>query len=160
MTKFGGWEFLVQAEVNTGQMIRLPKQVRETVATNHLTKGPSIFWSIEDENRYIVLSASPLEKDAYTNIGVYKIYDIDDVADDGGRIRPPKEISSVWAADPHPGERVFYLTHDRMCRGNKASVYLLSEAQILDLLPGRNDDHRADGMTDSLFGVPGFDQSE
>lgn len=160
MTEFGGWEFLVQARVNNGQMVQLPGQVRETVATDHLTKGPSIFWSVEDENRYIVLSDSPLEKDSYTNIGVYKIYDIDDVTEEGGRIRPPKEISSVWAADPQPGERVFYLTHDRMCRGKKSSVYLLSESQILDLLPGRNDSRHAGGMTDSLFGVPGFDRSE
>jgi len=160
MTEFGGWEFLVQARVNNGQMIRLPRRVRETVATDHLTKGPSIFWSIEEENRYIVLSESPLEKDAYANIGVYKIYDIDEVAAEGGRIRPPKEISAVWAADPQPGERVFYLTHQRMCRGQKSSVYLLSESQVLDLLPGRDDAGRAGAMTDSLFGIPGFDRSE
>ncbi|WP_418282112.1 hypothetical protein [Halorubrum sp. DTA98] len=160
MTEFGGWEFLIQAKVNNGQMIRLPEQVQQTVATNHLTKGPSIFWSIENENRYIVLSESPLEKDSYTNIGVYKIYDIDELDAEAGRIRPPKEISSVWAADPRPGERVFYLTHKQMLRGKKSSAYLLSESQVLDLLPSRNTKSRTEGMTDSLFGVPGFDSSE
>lgn len=157
MDEFRGWEFLIQARVNAGGMIRLPEQVRETVAIDHMTKGPSISWSIEDENRYIVLSDSSLEKDTYTNIGIYKVYDIDDVDEDGGRIRPPKEISAVWAADPQVGERVFYLTHERMCRGKKSSVYLLSESQLLDLLPSRASRGQAQAMTDSLFEVPGFD---
>jgi hypothetical protein len=160
MDEFRGWEFLIQETVNRERMIRLPEQVRETVAVNHLTKGPSICWSIEDENRYIVLSESSLEKDAYTNIGIYKIYDIDDVDEPGGRIRPPKEISSVWAADPQVGERVFYLTHEQMCRGPKPSVYLLSEAQVLDLLPNRASNERTGAITDSLFEVPGFDGPE
>lgn len=160
MDGFRGWDFLIQATVNSGGMIRLPEQVQETVATNHLTKGPAIHWSVENDNRYIVLSEKPLEKDAYTNVGIYKIYDIEDVDESGGRIRPPGEISSVWAADPNPGERVFYLTHRRMRSGTKSSVYLLSEAQILNLLPGRTTNPKASKITESLFEVPGFDSQE
>lgn len=157
MDEFRGWEFLIQATVNSGGMIRLPDQVKETVAIDHLIEGPSIIWSIEDENRYIVLSDAALEKEAYSDIGTYKIYDVDDIDESGGRIRPPKRISSVWAADPQVGERVFYLTHERMCNGKKSSVYLLSEAQMLDLLPNQASQGRARTMTDSLFEVPGFD---
>ena len=160
MDGFRGWDFLIQATVNSGGMIRLPQQVQETVATNHLTKGPAIHWSVENDNRYIVLSEKPLEKDAYTNVGIYKIYDIEDVGETGGRIRPPGEISSVWAADPNPGERVFYLTHRRMRSGTKSSVYLLSEAQVLNLLPSRTTSPQTSRITESLFEVPGFDSQE
>ena len=160
MDGFRGWEFLIQATVNSGGMIRLPEQVRETVATNHLTKGPAIHWSVENDDRYIVLSENPLEKDTYTNVGIYKIYDIEDLDESGGRIRPPGEISSVWAADPNPGERVFYLTHRRMRSGAKSSVYLLSEDQVLDLLPSRANNPQTSAITESLFEVPGFDGRE
>lgn len=160
MDGFRGWEFLIQATVNSGGMIQLPEQVQESVATDHLTKGPAVHWSVENDNRYIVLSEKPLEKDAYTNVGIYKIYDIDGVGESGGRIRPPNEISSVWAADPSPGERVFYLTHRRMRSGAKSSVYLLSEDQILNLLPGQTNNPQANTITESLFEVPGFDSQE
>ncbi len=91
---------------------------------------------------------------------LHKIYDIEDIDESGGRIRPPNEISSVWAADPNPGERVFYLTHRRMRSGAKSSVYLLSESQILNLLPGQTNNPQANTVTESLFEVPGFDSQE
>lgn len=159
MDGFRGWEFLIQEAVTNQEMIRLPELVKNTVATNHLTKGPSIHWSIETENRYIVLSESPLQKEAYTNIGVYKIYGIEDIEDPSGRIRPPREIAEAWAADPEEGERVFYLTHKQMCTGKKKSVYLLSESQLLGLLPDQSQATRQQSAPDSLYDLPAFDSS-
>jgi hypothetical protein len=159
MDEFRSWEFLIQEQVKSGDMIRLPAVVKETVGVDHMLQGPSIFWSIENENRFIVLSQASLEKDAYTNVGIYEIYDIDSLDEDGARIRPPNDIGEVWAADPKPGERVFYLTHERMRQGQKPSVYLLSESQVLSLLPNRTTG-RQQAITDSLFEVPGFGSSD
>jgi len=160
MDEFEGWEFLIQATVNSGHMINLPGSVKNAVGEEHLLEGPVVHWSIEREKRYIVLSDSPLEKATYENLGTFKIYDIESLNEDGGRIRPPKDLSSVWAADPQPGERVFYLTHRRMCRGQKSSAYLLSEDQVLDLLPGQTSENKQGRSTDFLFQVPSFQNTE
>jgi len=158
MSDFRSWAFLIQEQVKKDNRINLPTVVKETVGVDHMLDGPSIFWSIENDNRFIVLSQAPLEKEAYTNVGIYKIFAIDTLDEEGAIIRPPNDISEAWAADPQPGERVFYLAHERMRRGQTPSVYLLSESQVLSLLPNRAAAQQP--ITESLTGVPGFGTSD
>lgn len=152
------WEFLIQQEVKEQQLITLPPPVQRAVATEHLVKGPAVFWNIENDDRYVILSDSPLEQDQYTNLGVFKIFDIDHIDETPGRIRPPAEVTDYWSVSPEPGERVFFLSHERMLYGSKATVYLLSERQILDMLPTnpRNQAYSERSVSDTIFDVPGF----
>lgn len=152
------WEFLIQREIKQGGKISLPDGAKEVVATDHLLKGPVVHWNIDHEQKYAVLSLDPLRNEAYTHIDARKIYGIDSVDEDGGYIRPPEQITDFWPVDLTPDSRIYFLTHQRMIRSDNPSIYLLSEHQLLELLPTKptSMDPGAKSSSDALFEVPGF----
>jgi hypothetical protein len=162
MVEFDTWDFLIQEEVTRSGardsiMIRLPERVKKLVGEEKLTDtGPVVHWNVEREHKYLVLSNSGLRKNQYEAVKQTQIYDIDNLDQEGGRIRPPQGIINAWAGSPESGDRVYYLSHRQMINGEVQSVYLLTEDQILDLLP-RNRNH-AGSTIDSVFEVPGFNQ--
>jgi len=136
-------------------MIPLPEPVKKLVGEEKLTQeGPVVHWNLEREHRYLVLANSGLRRQQYENVKQTKIYDIDTLDEDGGRIRPPSGIVDAWVGDPEAGDRVYYLAHRQMTNGDVKSVYLLTEGQVLNLLP-QNKEH-ARSTVDSVFEVPGF----
>lgn len=162
MESFDRWEFLIQKEVGSGGhrgnvMIPLPEQAKSLVGKKKLTNEIVVHWNVEKKNKYVILSSSGLRDEKYEDVKQSQIYDIDSLEDSGGRIRPPKGITHAWAASPQPGDRVFYLSHQQMINNSVSSVYLLTEEQMLSLLPRNRKNVSA--SIDSVFEVPGFDKS-
>jgi hypothetical protein len=103
-----------------------------------------------------VLSRRPLEAPEYVDVGRYTVYD-------GGenrqrRVRPPERLDDVVRSNFEPESRVVYLAYEGMVAAENPSVYLLSTAQLLALLPDGADRPTAgDGaMTEALLRMPGF----
>lgn len=121
-------------------------------------KGPVIHWNVDHQNEFVVLSEQPLRNNTYSHVGAYKIYGIDEPDAYGGNIRPPERITDFWPVELVPGKRVFFLSHSRMCQSENPSVYLLSESQLLKLLPDRPGTMHQEGQAvpDGLFEVPGL----
>lgn len=160
MPGFDSWKFLIQSEVGTSGhreniMLPLPEEIKEIVGEEKLTEeGPVVHWNLEREQRYLVLADSGLRRDRYEDVKQTQIYDIDALEEDGGRIRPPSGILDAWIGTPEPGDRVYYLSHRQMLNGDVQSVYVLTENQVLDLLPQNK--NQARNTIDSVFEVPGF----
>lgn len=156
------WEFLIQEEVQSENLVPLPEPVKEQVGYEGI-RGPMVWWSREQRHGLIVLSNSPLreEEKPYQNVGNTTIYDIDNLNEDGGRIRPPEGIIEEMSVGE--GDRVFFLMHEQMRRGmgeaeTTGSVYLLPEGMILRFLPsepGSVSEGRSD-FQEGLFEAPAF----
>jgi hypothetical protein len=152
------WTLAVQETVGANRYVPLPPAVREAVAFDHPLDGESVHWNYERHSDYAVLSRRALEAPEYVDVGRYKVYD-------GGenrqrRVRPPERLDDVVRSNFEPESRVVYLAYDEMVDGENPSVYLLSTAQLLALLPdeaGRPTAGEDGGaMTEALLRMPGF----
>jgi len=158
MAQFKQWEFLIQKTVRKAGSrdtvnIPIPEQVKKLVGTENFV-GPGVYWSLRKDNQSIILSNKPLSRDKYQSGIRSKIYDIDNLNEQGGRIRPPKDVADKWRSVPKSDDRVYFLAHERMLSGDIISTHLLTEEQILDLL--KNNPDRAPRTVDSAFEVPAF----
>jgi hypothetical protein len=151
------WTLAAQETVGANRYVPLPPTIRETVAFEHPLDGESVHWNYERHSDYVVLSERPLEAPEYVDVGRYKVYD-------GGenrqrRVRPPERLDEVVRSNFEPDSRVVYLAYAEMVEAENPSVYLLSTAQLLALLPDEaggptpGDDG---AMTEALLRMPGF----
>jgi hypothetical protein len=150
------WTLAVQESVGANRYVPLPPEVRGVVAFEHPLDGESVHWNYERHSDYAVLSRRPLEAPEYVDVGRYAVYD-------GGenrqrRVRPPERLDDVVRSNFEPESRVVYLAYEGMVAAENPSVYLLSTAQLLALLPDEADRPTAgDGaMTEALLRMPGF----
>lgn len=160
--EFRNWEFLIQSVVREDNKIKVPTRVLDIVATDHMMYGPSIYWNLQNSDRYIILSQAPLQDESYETIGSFQIYEMQAMSADTGRIRPPKDVEEYWSVTPTPGDRVFFLSHQKMCQGETPSVYLLSEEQVLSLLPNQTRQAGAtnEPFSDTIFEVPALHEND
>lgn len=154
------WEFLIQETVGEDNLIRLPRPVKKSVGTNHAIKGASIFWNINKASNHLVFSERELQKDQYIPVGRYEIYGIESLSEDGGRIRVPsnERFNELWEPEPRSGDRMFFLAHKAMQSNENSSAFLLTERQLLGILPRQPITENAGrGATPKgVFSIPGF----
>lgn len=150
------WRFAIQETVGQNRYIPLPAAVRDAVASEHPLDGECVYWNYESHSNFAVLSRRPLSESSYVDVGRYKVYD---TGADGGeaRIRPPDALGTVVRSGFLPEGRVTYLAHDGML-GEEPAAYLLSEAQLLRLLPDATGSSAAsaDDIAAALLRTPGF----
>jgi len=150
------WRFAIQETVGQNRYIPLPGPVRAAVAEEHPLDGECVYWNYEDHSKFAVLSRRPLTGSSYVDVGRYKVYDTDADGDEA-RIRPPDALETVVRSGFLPEGRVTYLAHDGML-GEAPAVYLLTEPQLLRLLPDATgpDAAAADEIAAALLRTPGF----
>lgn len=153
------WQLAVQAQVQANRYVPLPPAVRDAVELDHPLDGPSVVWNYDSHSNYVVLSERPLSADNYVTVGRYKVYDAG-ADSESARVRPPDALDGVVASSFSESDRVMYLAYESMTDGEVASVYLLSTAQLLGLLPGSGEAAAtADGGVDlreAVLETPGF----
>lgn len=150
------WRFAIQETVGQNRYIPLPGPVRDAVAAEHPLDGECVYWNYESHSNFAVLSRRPLSESSYVDVGRYKVYDTEAEGKDA-RIRPPDALETVIRSGFLPHGRVTYLAHDGML-GEEPAVYLLSETQLLRLLPDATgtDEPSADDIASALLRTPGF----
>jgi len=150
------WRFAIQEPVGQNRYVPLPSPVRAAVTSEHPLDGECLHWNFEQHSNYVVLSRGPLSKPNYVDVGRYSVYDTDSESD-AARIRPPEPLDDVVRSGFVPGGRVTFLAHDEML-GDDPAVYLLSEGQLLELLPGdaAGGDAAPDDVAAALLRTPGF----
>lgn len=150
------WRFAIQERVGQNRYVPLPRRVRETVTAEHPLDGECIHWNYEQHSNFVVLSRGPLSEPNYVDVGRYSVYDTDSDGD-GARIRPPEALDEVVRSGFLPDGRVTFLAHDEML-GENPAVYLLSEGQLLALLPDETGTENAtpDDIASALLRTPGF----
>jgi hypothetical protein len=154
------WRHAVQETVQSNGYVPIPDAIRGVVETDHPVDGPSVVWNYDRASDYAVLSREPLRKPEYVTVGRFRVYGADD---DRPRIRPPDGLPEVIRSRFVPESRVVYLAYEAMVDGDVPSVYALSTAQLLDILPAEATDARAavsDGgagpLQEALLRTPGF----
>lgn len=150
------WRFAIQEPVGRNRYIPLPVEVRRAVTDDHPLDGESLYWHYERHSNFVVLSRNSLSQPNYVDVGRYKVYDTGDDGDHA-RIRPPDALDTVVRSGFVPDGRVTYLAHDEMLCESPA-VYLLSEGQLLGVLPDIDDDAVTDPdeIASALLRTPGF----
>lgn len=150
------WRFAIQEPVGENRFVPLPPAVRSVVADDHPLDGECVHWNYERHSNFAVLSRDPLSKSNYVDVGRYRVYDTD-VEGDRARVRPPDALDTVVRSGFVPGGRVTFLAHEAML-GEDPAVYLLSEAQLLGLLPDETGAGEAtpDDIAAALLRTPGF----
>jgi hypothetical protein len=153
------WKHAVQETVQQNRYVPLPAPIRSVVGTEHPLDGPSVYWHYDRSSNYVVLADHTLEEPTYVDVGRYKIYGADD-ADSRARIRPPDALDRVVRSQFTEQTRVVYLAYEEMTTAG--IVYLLSTAQLLDVLPDGSAAARtvSDGgpqpLQEALLQLPGF----
>ena len=148
------WRFAIQATVGQNRYVPLPEPVRAAVANDHPLDGECVHWNYERNSNFAVLSRRPLLEPTYVGVGRYKLYDTG--TDGEARVRPPDALDAVVRSGFLPDGRVTYLAHEGML-GDDPAVYLLSEGQLLRLLPEAGGaDASADDIAAALLRTPGF----
>jgi hypothetical protein len=147
------WQYALQETVGTNGYVPMPERVRRTVEEDHPLDGPSVFWNYERHSNYVVLSRRSLQGTNYVGVGRYRVYDAD--TDGQVRIRPPDSLTEVVRSNFAEGSRVMYLAYEEMTAGENPTVYLLSEGQLLDLLPEEAGTRPGD-LSDAILNTPGF----
>ncbi len=149
------WRFAIQETVGQNRYVPLPGPVRKAVAEVHPLDGECVYWNYESHSNFAVLSRRPLSESSYVDVGRYTVYDTE-VDGDDARIRPPDALETVVRSGFLPDGRVTYLAHDGML-GDEPAVYLLTEPQLLRLLPDTaGGDASADDIASALLRTPGF----
>ena len=150
------WRFAIQETVGQNRYVPLPSPVRAAVAEEHPLDGECVYWNYEDHSKFAVVSRRPLTESSYVDVGRYKVYDTDADGDEA-RIRPPDGLETVVRSGFLPDGRVTYLAHDGML-GEAPAVYLLTEPQLLRLLPDSAGPDAAapDYIAAALLRTPGF----
>ncbi len=152
------WQHAIQATVQANRYVPLPPEVRAVVEVDHPLDGSSVFWNYDRNANYVVLSERSLHGPEYVDVGRFKVYGAD--AEGQARIRPPDRLNEVLRSNFVEGSRVMYLAYEAMTDGDNGSVYLLTTAQLLDLLPesatGPAAADGGDGLREAIFRTPGF----
>lgn len=150
------WTFAIQESVGQNRYVPLPSEVRAVVTEEHPLDGESLYWNYEQHSKFAVLSRAPLSKPNYVDVGRYKVYDAAGEGDQT-RVRPPEALEEVVRSGFQPDGRVTFLAHEEML-GENPAVYLLSEGQLLGLLPDSTatGEAGADDIASALLRTPGF----
>jgi hypothetical protein len=144
------WRTIVSETVGTDRKITLPPSVLELFVEEEPTGDERVFWSVETEETYLVISDEPLTKPQYEFVAHSGIYD------EGGsyRIRPPESVPAQLRSQFYEGSELLFLSYEAMATGDGPnSTFLLSQQQASALLPGG--DPTSD-LGDRILDTPGF----
>lgn len=149
------WAIVDSWPVLQDRKIRFPDRVREIVEEDHPAYGPSVFWNYETSSRFVVLSNAPLQKSNYVYVTRTTVATEKTVK----KIRAPKfstdeTVTADIIANFTEGNHMFYLAYEDMIEDAPQTVFLLSQREVLDLLPQEPDPE--DDLQTAILETPGF----
>lgn len=158
------WSLIEEAHVPKKRKIVIPENVKKNIEKERVingTYGPSVYWNVETNAEFVVLSKEELRKSNYDSIKATRISAEKKEGYVTYKIRPPKGLNEKIASKFIPGMRVFYLAYEDMLRekddpAQTQSVYLLTEPQLFKLLPKEELDGKEETMESSVLNSPGF----
>ena len=159
------WSLMEEAYIPEDHKIVIPDNVRkhiekERALTQSGTYGPSVYWNVETNAEFVVLSKLELRKPNYDPVRATKIL-IEEGEYVTHKIRPPKGVGEKLSSQFIPGGRVFYLAYEGMLQPpedpvHTQSIYLLTEAQLYKMLPNDELGERETTLKDRVLNTPGF----
>jgi len=155
------WEIFLQEEVQKQRKIPIPTDVKTTVGFNNELHGPCVHINYERNASYIVLSRYPLREPNYQDVGRYKIHGVENIDEQGGRIRLPDSLDDMVKSYYYEGERVIYMAYQQMLDDENPTVFLLSNTKVIQLLPPEAqgpaaEESETEDLQQSLMDLPSF----
>lgn len=145
------YEWIIQSTILDDNRLHYPTEVKETIHYDH-PKGKSVFWNVESNSEFIVLSTEPIFEDyEYIERNTIESFDVP-----SARVRAPKSLSDRLSSKFYKGNRVFYVATSEMVFDDNPSTFLLEESELIALLPGIEGGGEESEVFEAIMENPGF----
>ena len=144
------WRDIATGKVGSDRKVKIPEKFVSLFEAGEM--DDSVFWNYEKHSNYIVLSNRPLTDDNYQPVSRSKIFD-----ENGHRkIRPKDHFPDELLSHFYHGNKLYYMAYEEMVdEDGLISVFLLTEDQVIRLLPGQDSSDVEDIQT-RVLSTPGF----
>lgn len=143
------WSVIEQRNILEGPKINLPPEAQEVVVGEN-DDQELVWWHHEKHANYAVISNTLLRKPDYEFLDTSEIL----YSDTPTNVTIPKKVRDELTSSFSYGDKLFYLAYKEMTRGDTRSVFILTERQLLRILP---DSTAADSnLEQAIANAPGF----
>lgn len=142
------WSVIEQRNILEGPKINLPHEVGEVISGGNQDQE-LVWWHLENHAEYVVISNTLLRKDNYSFVDNTEIL----YSDTPTNVTLPKKLRERFPDKFSYDDKMFYLAYQEMTVGAERTIYLLTERQVLKLLP---DDVEGGNVGEAIQNAPGF----